>query len=35
MCWGTGNNIYVISGNTTPAVDWYVYKIDVGVTSAP
>jgi hypothetical protein len=35
MCWGTGTNIYIISGNTTPEVDWYVFKIDLGVTSAP
>jgi hypothetical protein len=35
MCWGTGNYIYIISGNTTPAVNWIVYKIDMGTTSAP
>jgi hypothetical protein len=27
--------LYMISGNTTPAVNWTVYKIDVGTTGAP
>ncbi len=30
-----GDNIYYISGNTTPAVNWLVYKVDVGTTGAP
>jgi hypothetical protein len=27
--------LYMISGNTTPAVNWTLYKIDVGTTGAP
>ena len=30
-----GNYIYAIIGNAIPAVNWLVYKIDVGVTGAP
>ena len=30
-----GDNIYYISGNATPSVNWLVYKIDVGTTGAP
>ena len=30
-----GNYLYAIIGNTTPAVTWMVYKIDVGTTGAP
>lgn len=32
IAWGNGNYIYIISGNTTPAQDWTVYRIDMGTT---
>jgi hypothetical protein len=33
--WGAGNYIYMISGNITPAQNWTVYQVDMGITSAP
>jgi hypothetical protein len=30
-----GDKLYMISGNATPAVNWIVYKVDVGKTGAP
>jgi len=33
--WGGGNFIYMISGNLTPAQDWTVYRVDMGMTAAP
>ena len=34
FCWGRGNYIYLISGNTSPAQDWLVYRVDMGTTGA-
>ncbi len=33
FCWGKANYLYMISGNTSPAQEWNVYRIDVGITS--
>jgi hypothetical protein len=33
--WGTGNYLYMISGNATPAQAWTVFRIDTGKTGAP
>jgi hypothetical protein len=33
--WGTGNYLYMISGNTTPAQNWTIYRVDMGITAAP
>jgi hypothetical protein len=30
-----GKSLYMISGNAAPAVNWLVYKVDVGATGAP
>lgn len=30
-----GKSLYMISGNVTPAVNWLVYKVEVGTTGAP
>jgi hypothetical protein len=30
-----GNYLYMISGNVAPAVNWILYKVDVGTTGAP
>ncbi|MCX6122885.1 MAG: hypothetical protein NTX44_14840 [Ignavibacteriales bacterium] len=30
-----GDKLYMISGNVTPAVNWIVYKVDVGTSGAP
>ena len=33
--WGKGNYLYFISGNTSPAQEWTVYRVDMGTTGAP
>jgi len=33
--WGTGNYLYMISGNLSPAQNWTVYRVDMGMTAAP
>jgi hypothetical protein len=33
--WGMGNNLYMISGNTNPAQEWTIYRVDIGTTGAP
>jgi len=33
--WGTGDYLYMISGNTTPAQNWTIYRVDMGITTAP
>lgn len=33
--WGTGNYLYMISGNSAPAQQWTVFRVDMGKTSAP
>lgn len=35
LYWSTGNYFYMISGNTTPAQEWTIYRVDAGVTGAP
>jgi hypothetical protein len=35
LCWGKGNYLYIISGNTSPAQEWTVYRINMGATGAP
>jgi hypothetical protein len=39
FCFGNmppnNSKLYMISGNTTPAVNWTVYQVDVGTTGAP
>lgn len=32
--WGTGNYLYMISGNANPAQTWDCFRVDMGVTSA-
>jgi hypothetical protein len=38
FCWGTGNYLYMISGNATgnsnPAQTWDCFRVDAGITSA-
>jgi hypothetical protein len=34
MSWGTGNFIYIITGNTTASQNWLVYKVDMGQKGA-
>jgi len=33
--WGSGNYIYMLCGNTTPAEKWKIYRVDMGTTGAP
>ena len=33
FCWGNGNYIYTINGNTTAGADWTVYRVDMGMKS--
>jgi hypothetical protein len=33
--WGTGNYLYMISGNASPSQEWTVYRVNVGTTGAP
>ena len=33
FCWGNGNYMYLISGNTTPAQEWTVYQVDMGINA--
>ena len=33
--WGTGNFLYMISGNASPAQEWTVYRVNIGTTGAP
>ena len=33
FCWGKANYLYMISGNTSPAQEWIVYRVDMGITS--
>jgi hypothetical protein len=35
ICWGTGQYIYMIRGNTSASEEWTVYRIDTGVQGAP
>jgi hypothetical protein len=35
FAWGTGNYLYMISGNVAPAQQWTVFRVDMGKTSAP
>ncbi|MDZ7262761.1 MAG: IPT/TIG domain-containing protein [candidate division KSB1 bacterium] len=32
--WGNGTYLYLISGNTSPAQEWTVYRVDMGTKSA-
>jgi hypothetical protein len=34
FCWGSQTFIYLISGNTSPAQEWTVYRVDMGTTGA-
>ncbi|RJP63363.1 MAG: hypothetical protein C4539_16305 [Ignavibacteriales bacterium] len=33
--WGTGNYLYLITGDTTLGAEWTVYKINIGSSGAP
>jgi len=33
--WGKASYLYMISGNTAPAQEWTVYRVDLGTTGAP
>jgi len=35
ICWGTGNFLYIINGNTTASQTWTAYQVDMGNKSAP
>jgi hypothetical protein len=35
IVWGNGNFLYYISGNSTPAQEWKLYRVDLGTTGAP
>jgi hypothetical protein len=35
FCWGGKSYVYMIVGNTSPAQEWTVYRIDMGTTAGP
>lgn len=34
FCWGRGTYLYMISGNSVPAQEWTVYRVDIGTAGA-
>jgi hypothetical protein len=35
ICWGSGNYLYMINGNTAGNITWLAYRVDMGQTSSP